>query len=453
MTRFHFTHCLLPAGWAKDVLIEADAEGWITSVTTGIARPDVDYSGTIALPGVPNCHSHAFQRAMAGLTERRGQSDDSFWTWRDLMYRFVDQVTPEDLAAIATLAYMEMLEAGFTSVAEFHYLHHAPGRRPFDNIAEMSLAILEAATDSGIGMTLLPVFYESSGFGGAEPGEAQGRFANTPEMFAQLVEGATTAAKTVSDTVVGIAPHSLRAATPQGLSEILDQSPDGPVHIHIAEQQQEVEDSIAWSGARPVEWLFDQASVDDRWCLVHATHMTDAEMKALAQSGAVAGLCPVTEANLGDGIFAADMYLELNGHMAIGSDSNVRISAAEELRLLEYGQRLKRQGRNVLAKPGGSTGRHLLDTVLTGGAQASGRAIGKIAPGSRADIVSLDDRHPSLMARSGDDILDGWIFAGDNSVVRDVWVGGKHLVHEGRHVAREQNLARYAHVLKKLVAA
>jgi formimidoylglutamate deiminase len=450
MTQLYFDHCLLPDGWAKAVSIDIDAGGQISAVTPDSKAGDFDFSGAIALPGVPNCHSHAFQRAMAGLTEMRGQSDDSFWTWRDLMYRFVDRITPEDLIAIASLAYVEMLEAGFTSVAEFHYVHHAASGQPFDNIAEMSLAILQAAKETGLGLTLLPVFYESSGFGGAEVGAAQGRFANTPELFAQLVESATKAAKDLPGTVVGIAPHSLRAVTPEGLAEIIKSS-TGPIHIHIAEQQREVDDCIAWSGARPVEWLLDHAPVDDRWCLVHATHLSKTELQGLANSGAVAGLCPITEANLGDGIFPAGDYLDKGGRLAIGSDSNVLISVAEELRLLEYGQRLRDQGRNRLAETGGSNGRHLIDQVLAGGAQATGRAIGRIEPGYRADIISLDQDHPSLVARKDDAWLDGWIFAGDDNCVQDVWVGGQHLVREGQHIARQMSVKSYANVLKKLV--
>jgi formimidoylglutamate deiminase len=454
MTRLYFDHCLLPDGWAKSVSIDVDAGGQISAVTCDAKPEDVDFSGAIALPGVPNCHSHAFQRAMAGLTEKRGPNadngHDSFWTWRDLMYRFVDRITPEDLLAIASLAYVEMLEAGFTSVAEFHYVHHTVNRRPFDNIAEMSLAIIQAARETGLGLTLLPVFYESSGFGGAEVGEAQARFANTPDMFGKLVESAKKAAQDLPDAVVGIAPHSLRAVTPDGLAEILNLS-DGPIHIHIAEQQREVDDCIAWSGARPVEWLFDHAPVDDRWCLVHATHLTQTELTGLADSRAVAGLCPITEANLGDGIFAAGRFLEQGGRLAIGSDSNVLISVAEELRLLEYGQRLRDQGRNRLAISKGSTGRNLVDQVLAGGAQVSGRVIGKIEPGYRADIISLDQNHASLVARNEDAWLDGWIFAGDNDCVQDVWVGGQHLVRQGQHIAREMTLKSYANVLKKLV--
>jgi formimidoylglutamate deiminase len=451
MTKLHFENCLLPDGWARDVLIDVDGNGCIRTVTPDAEPKGADHSGVIAVPGMPNCHSHAFQRAMAGLTESRGQQDDSFWTWRDLMYRFVDHITPEDLMAIASQAYVEMLEAGFTSVAEFHYLHHAPDRRPFDNIAEMSLAVLEAAEQSGIGMTLLPVFYESSGFGETVPGEAQARFANTPQMYGELLESANKAADRLPDAVVGIAPHSLRAVTPDGLAEVLGLAPNGPVHIHIAEQQREVDDCIAWSGARPVEWLFDHAPVDARWCLIHATHMTEAETRNLATSGAVAGLCPITEANLGDGIFSAVEFLANDGHIAIGSDSDIYISVAEELRLLEYSQRLRDQGRNRLAQPGGSTGRNLYDKALAGGTRASGRAVGRIEPGCRADIVSLDENHPSLVARKDDLWLDSWIFAGDNSSVADVWVGGRHMVRSGQHATHQMSQKNYANVLKKLV--
>lgn len=453
MTSLFFDNALLPGGWARDVLIEVDKAGWISAVTPGSAAGDAGSRGKIAVPGAPNCHSHAFQRALAGLSERRGQTDDSFWTWRDLMYRFVEQISPDDLAAIAAQAYVEMLETGFTAVAEFHYLHHSPVGRPFDDIAEMSQAVFGAARQSGIGLTFLPVFYESAGFGGAAPSDAQQRFANTPFMYGQLVERCAALARDLPDALVGMAPHSLRAVTPEGLNEVLALPCAGPLHIHIAEQLKEVEDCLAWSGARPVEWLLDHVAVDERWCLVHATHITAPEIDGFAASGAVAGLCPVTEANLGDGIFDAVGFLASGGRLAVGSDSNIFIGLAEELRLLEYGQRLRDRGRNRLAGPGASTGRALFDRALGGGAQASGRRIGRLDPGYRADIVSLDQNHPSLVARRGDAWLDGWIFAGDNSVVADAWVGGRHLVRAGHHIARGETAQAFADVLAKLVAS
>jgi formimidoylglutamate deiminase len=453
MTQFCFDNLLLPTGWAENVLVDVDDAGWISAVAS-----DTDPAGSavhvpIGLPGIPNCHSHAFQRAMAGLTETRGNSDDSFWTWRDLMYRFVDRIRPEDLMAIAAQAYMEMLESGFTSVAEFHYLHHAANRQPYDNIAEMSASIFQAAGQSGIGLTLLPVFYESSGFGGAEPGEAQGRFANTRSTYGQLLEKVTDMAGNLPDAVVGMAPHSLRAVTPEGLNEILSLPCTGPVHIHIAEQTREVEDCLAWSGRRPVSWLFENVPVDARWCLIHATHLDDGEISLIATSKAVAGLCPITEANLGDGIFEGVSFLNQQGRIAIGSDSNVLISVAEELRLLEYSQRLRDQGRNRLTTQGRSNGRNLFEKVLTGGAQASGRKISQITPGHRADFVSLDPDHSTLLSRSGDAWLDGWIFAADKSIVRDVWVGGKQVVQNCRHRDRDAISQAYATALAGLLGS
>jgi formiminoglutamate deiminase len=453
MSQLFFDNCLLPEGWARNVMIEADPDGWIVAVNPDSAPDGVDDRAAIALPGIPNCHSHAFQRAMAGLTERRGQVEDSFWTWRDLMYRFVDKITPDDLAAIAAQVYLEMLEAGFTAVAEFHYLHHAPQGRPFDDIAEMSQAIFAAAQETGIGLTFLPVFYESSGFGGAEPTEAQERFALTPYLYGQLLERVTTSAGELPDATVGMAPHSLRAVTPDGLNEILKLPCAGPVHIHIAEQVREIEDCLAWSGVRPVQWLLDNAAVDGRWCLVHATHMDSSEIAGVANSTAVAGLCPITEANLGDGIFEGVEFAAQGGRFAIGSDSNIYISAAEELRLLEYAQRLRDRGRNRLAGSQASTGASLINQVLAGGAQASGRRIGRIEAGYRADIIALDQNHAGLIARQGDAWLDGWIFAGDNAVVSDVWVGGQHLVQNGRHIARDTVSPVFANVLSHLVVS
>jgi len=442
-----FHQALLPGGWSGNVLIEVDGKGWITGLETDAAPDAAEHIGKCAIPGLPNVHSHAFQRAMAGLTEVRGDGEDDFWTWRQAMYRFVERLTPRDLGAIAAQLYAEMLEAGFTSVAEFHYLHHDTGGAPYDNLAAMAEAIAEAAGETGIGVTYLPVFYAQGNFGGAPAAPAQSRFVNTPERYAALLERVRRMAKPLPDAAVGIAAHSLRAVTPESLREVLTLAEAAPVHIHIAEQAKEVDDCIAWCGRRPVEWLLDNAAVDERWCLVHATHMSADEIQRLARSGAVAGLCPITEANLGDGIFDAVGFVGQGGRIAVGSDSNVYVSAAEEIRSLEYSQRLRDRGRNRLAGGAGSTGRALFDAVLSGGAQASGRKIGRLSVGYRADIVSLDDSHPALVARDGDAWLDGWVFAGDNSAVSDVWVGGRHVVAGGRHRARDTIAATYRQTL------
>ena len=445
----HFATALLPDGWARDVRITVQG-GLIAAVDAGVA-PGADARHAIALPGLPNLHSHAFQRGMAGLAEVRGTSDDSFWTWREIMYRFVDRLTPDDLAAIAALAYAEMLESGFTRVGEFHYLHHDRDGRPFADPAAMSGAIMAAARETGIALTHLPVFYAHAGFGGSTPGDGQRRFIHDLDGFATLLDAARAEAATLPDAVVGIAPHSLRAVTPDELAVLVPLAGGAPIHIHIAEQVREVEDCLAFSGARPVAWLLDHAPVGPDWCLVHATHMTEAETVALARSGAVAGLCPITEANLGDGLFPAEAFLAAGGRYGVGSDSNVRIDATEELRLLEYGQRLVRRGRNLLAEPGGSTGGALYRAALAGGAQALGAQVG-LRVGAPADIVSLDADHPSLATRSGDALLDGLLFAAGREAIDRVWRRGREVVTNGRHVAHATIATRYRAALARLLA-
>jgi formiminoglutamate deiminase len=448
----HFTAALLSDGWAKDVRLTLDG-GRIASVERDVAAGRDDERAGIGLPGIANLHSHAFQRGMAGLTERRGQGQDSFWTWRTLMYRFVDRLTPDDLEAIAAQAYVEMVEAGFTRVGEFHYLHHDQGGRAYGDIAEMAVRIAAAADRSGIGLTLLPVFYAHGGFGGTAAGTAQARFLNDPDSYDELIGASRRAVAGLDGAAVGIAPHSLRAVTPAELTAILPLAQGGPVHIHIAEQTREVDDCLAWSGARPVEWLLANAPVDPRWCLVHATHMTEAETLAMAKSGAVAGLCPITEANLGDGLFPATAFRDAGGALGVGSDSNVLISLGEELRLLEYGQRLSLRMRNVMAAGADrSTGRDLFDAALAGGARATG-VPGGLAVGSPADIVSLDAGHPALVARGGDDIVDSFIFAGAHGLVSGVWRGGIRLVSDGVHRERAAVAARYRQTLERLLAS
>jgi len=440
---------LLPDGWANDVRITL-RDGLIAAIETG-AEPDAGERHAIALPGLPNLHSHAFQRGMAGLAEMRGTRDDSFWTWREIMYRFVDRLTPDDLAAIAAQAYAEMLESGFTRVGEFHYLHHDRDGRRFADPAAMSAAIVAAARETGIALTHLPVFYAHAGFGGIAPGEGQRRFIHDVDGFAKLLDAVRAEVATLPDAVVGVAPHSLRAVTPGELAALAPLAGGGPVHIHIAEQVREVEDCLAFNGARPVEWLLGEAPVGANWCLVHATHMTEAETIAMARSGAVAGLCPITEANLGDGLFPADIFLAAGGRYGVGSDSNVRIDATGELRLLEYGQRLTRRGRNLLADPGGSTGGALYRAALAGGARALGVEAG-LRVGAPADIVSLDPAHPSLAARSGDALLDGLVFAAGREAIDRVWRRGRAVVANGRHVARATIAARYRATLARLLA-
>jgi len=453
MKALWFHTALLPTGWADDVRIEHTG-GRVTAVEVGVPPQPGDERGAVALPGLPNLHSHAFQRGMAGLAETRGPSDDSFWTWREVMYRFLDHLTPDDVESIAALAYAEMLEAGFTRVGEFHYLHHDADGRTYADPAEMAGRIAAAADTTGIGLTLLPVFYAHGGFGGAAAAPAQRRFLNDLDGFARLVEACRCHLNGLPDANLGVAPHSLRAATPEQLARITPLAGDGPIHIHVAEQMREVHDCLAWSGRRPVDWLLDHADVDARWCLVHATHMNEEETVRLAVSGAAVGLCPITEANLGDGVFPAARFLDEGGVFGIGSDSNVLIDAAEELRLLEYGQRLTRLARNVATAQGRpSTGAVLFAGALKGGARALGQAQAGLAVGAAADIVALDAEHPSLVARSGDALLDAWIFASRGGAVERVWRGGRKVVEAGRHVDKAAITRRYRQTLTKVLSA
>ncbi|PLL13583.1 formimidoylglutamate deiminase [Tabrizicola sp. TH137] len=441
----HAERALLPGGWASDVGLRIE-DGRIASVGPAAGGMRVG----CLLPAPVNLHSHMFQRAMAGMTERRSAGQDSFWTWRSLMYRFLDRLTPEDVEAIAAQVMVEMAEAGFAAVAEFHYLHHQPGGAPYANLAEMSERIVNAAEETGFGLTLLPVLYQRGGCDGRALTSGQKRFGNDPERFAALWEGAAASVKRVPDGVTGVAPHSLRAVDRAGLRMAEEIAPGAPIHIHLAEQVAEVEEVSAAMGARPVEWLLANAAVDGRWCPIHCTQMTEGETVALARSGAVAGLCPITEANLGDGIFDGVRFAAAGGHWGVGSDSNVRISLAEELRLFEYSQRLRNRGRAMLADGTRSTGRVLWEGCVAGGAMAAGRASGAIAEGAVADLVALEMGALHLAGREGDEILDAFVFAGNDALVAEVWSAGRHVVTGGRHVAREAVERRFRAVMAGL---
>ncbi len=445
-----FEQALLDTGWARSVRLGL-CDAMIETVLTGAVALPGDQRHATGLPGLPNLHSHAFQRGMAGLAEARGASRDSFWTWRETMYRFVDRLRPDEVAAIAAMAFAEMLEGGFTRVAEFHYLHHDADGRPYANPAEMAEAVAGAASATGIGLTLLPVFYAHSGFGGAAPVEAQRRFVNDLDGFERLMEASGRAMADLPDAILGVGPHSLRAVTGEELGVVCKMT-TGPVHIHIAEQVREVEDCQAWSGKRPVDLLLDTAEVDRRWCLVHATHMSPSEIARLAATGAVAGLCPITEANLGDGVFPARAWLEAGGVWGVGSDSNVLIDASQELRMLEYSQRLTERSRNVMADPaGGSTAGAMFRAALGGGAQAVGGATIKgLAVGQVADIVALGAQDNSLPAE-GDAALDRWIFAAREPAVEAVWRRGRQVVREGRHIHRAEISRRYGQALSRVL--
>ena len=442
MRHFHFQTALLPEGWADDVVVAVEAGGVIADIGVGVPCPPfTDRLAGVAVPGVANLHSHAHQRAMAGLAERSGGGADSFWTWREVMYRAAALMTPEALGAVALHAYIEMLQAGYTHVAEFHYLHHQPDGQAYADPAEMSRRVMAAAEAAGIGMTLLPVFYAASGFDGAAPGAGQARFACDVDGFAAI--WAALPAGT------GVAPHSLRAVPADALRQVLAMAPGGRVHIHVAEQRREVEECLAARGRRPVQWLLENAAVDGRWCLVHATQAEAAEVEGIARAGAVVGLCPTTEADLGDGIFAAELFAAAGGRFGVGSDSQVSASPFAELRLLEWGQRLSTGRRTVLAGgPGRSTGRALLEAAWAGGAQACGIAAGQIEVGQRADVVVLE-----RLAAEGDAALDVAVFAARGNPVRHVVAGGECVVRDGAHRLGAIAAARFREVQATLAAA
>ena len=458
---------LLPNGWARDVLVEIDAAGVITAVAANAVAGDAERVQGPLLPGLTNLHSHAFQRAMAGLTEYRANPSDSFWTWRELMYRFAAMLTPEHLRAIAAQLYLEMLKAGYTGVCEFHYLHHDVDGQPYADPAEMSWQIFDAADQTGIALTHLPVLYRYGGFGPQEAKAGQKRFLHDIEAYAELLQR-------VHDSLddpryrLGIAPHSLRAVTPALLNDALAAidalDARAPVHIHIAEQTLEVDDCLRHTGQRPVAYLFDQLTVNARWCLVHATHLDDSELQLLAKSGAVAGICTTTEANLGDGFFRMPEYLNQAGVFGVGSDSHISVSPVEELRWLEYGQRLQKRERAVLGNRERSVGRQLYQGALAGGARAAGRHSGAIAVGYAADVIVLqaDVRDGSVLSRDsdagrananqGDAILDSWLFAGNDNRVRDVMVQGQWQIRDGYHEAEESILVAYQQTMRELLA-
>ena len=453
MTSIFANQALLPSGWAQNVLVKINTAGRIETIT--VDNPDntsADHSAGVLLPSPVNAHSHAFQRAMAGLTERRGPNpNDSFWTWRQLMFRFLDQLTPDDVEAIAAFVQMEMLESGYATNVEFHYLHHQPGGIPYDSLSEMAERIAAAAHTSGIGLTLLPVHYEFGGCDRRELGPGQIRFGNNFDRFAKLYDGAADAAgKLTDDAATGLAPHSLRAVAPEDLPRLAELANGRPIHLHLAEQIPEVDEVKAAWGSRPVEWILDNTALSSQWCMIHCTQMLPHETEGLAKSGAVAGLCPVTESSLGDGIFDGLNWLQHGGALAIGSDSNIRISLSEELRTLDYSQRLRDHSRAALATQDKSTARNLFDQILAGGAVAANRDCGGIEKGLWADLITLDTNHIDLDGRTGDVLLDSYVFAGDDRMVKDVWSAGRHLVADGIHKRHSEIEKKYRTVLRRL---
>ncbi|WP_322104160.1 formimidoylglutamate deiminase [Paraburkholderia sp. J41] len=453
-------HAWLPEGWRENVLLEWTTGGSLARVTSGLAQPPagVTHAAGPLMPGMPNLHSHAFQRAMAGLTEYRANPTDSFWSWRDLMYRFAALVTPDDLGAIARWLYAEMLKAGYTSVCEFHYVHHAQDGQRYASPAELAQRVVAAAGETGIGMTMLPVLYQYSGFGARAPRDDQRRFINTPEQLLGIVDALRAWRPEHGALRYGVAPHSLRAVSRDSLRALLEGlnaiSPSAPVHIHIAEQTAEVDACLETEGARPVQWLLDRFDVNARWCLVHATHIDTNETAALARSGAIAGLCLTTEANLGDGIFPAHDYLDAGGAFGVGSDSHIGVDWRAELRLLEYGQRLVRRERNVLASTHEThVADRLFGAALRGGARATGRATGALETGARADFVVLDPQHPNLAEQPARTWLSSVVFCehGETPVL-DVYTGGERVVQARRHRDEARLYADYRAALSRLLA-
>lgn len=453
MTTIHAQRALLPHGWAKNVMVSFDETGRIHSCEEN-TQEAAGHKVGILLSAPVNIHSHAFQRAMAGMTERRGPDPtDSFWTWRQLMFRFLDQLTPEHVEAITAFVQMEMLEAGYATNVEFHYLHHQTGGVPYENLAELSERVIAAAASSGIGLTLLPVHYQYGGCDKRELGAGQIRFGNNFDRFARLIDNAQGAFKHLpEDAALGLAPHSLRAVGSQNLENLAQLANGRPLHMHLAEQIAEVDEVQACWGARPVEWVLDNADINDLWCMIHCTQMLPHETEGLAKSGAVAGLCPITESSLGDGIFDGLRWFDHGGKIAIGSDSNIRISLCEELRTLEYSQRLRDNSRAALATEQKSTARRIFDEALIGGAQVSARKTGLLKAGYWADLITLDADNIDLEGREGDAILDSFVFAGDDRMVLDVWSAGRHKVTNGQHIDRYHIAARYRSVMQQLGA-
>ena len=429
--------------WLTNVAMVISPDGLIQSIEPGKPETADSVLDGIVVPGMPNTHSHTFQRLIAGMTGSSGHQADSFWSWRDAMYRCAGQLDPDQFGVTATWVFVQMLKAGYTSCAEFHYLHHQANGQVFENVAEMSERLVQAASESGISMTLLPVLYQMAGFGNSQLDPVQRRFVNHTEQYLQLLEACRELTVNQPNMELGIAPHSLRAVPTSVIDEVLQAWPDKHcrLHIHISEQPAEVQSCLDYLGARPLTWLLDNFAVNDRWSLVHATHLSDEELHRAAASGAIAGLCPTTEADLGDGVFRTREWLQAGGCFSIGSDSNVRISITEELRLLEYNERLASGQRNVLGKPDSTCGRFLYQHAATAGAIACGQPIGCLEAGRRADFLELDTRHLLALGRDADAALDSWIFAGNQSMIKSVWVAGKALVKDGRH-ALDESLGR-----------
>ena len=445
---------LLSSGWQTEQTLTIE-DGVITSIESGYTG-DAEKVGVV-IPGMVNCHSHAFQRAFAGFSEQGSEGKDSFWTWRSIMYKFIDQLNVKDAQTIATQLYIEMLKMGYTRVAEFHYLHHEINGDNHTELAEMAKAIFKASQQSGIGLTLLPVLYRFSGFGPLPANNGQKRFINSVEQFNQLVSDCFVLSEGYENSNVGIAPHSLRAVDKSSLEKAVKHvrglDNKAPVHIHIAEQQKEVDDCLAHYGQRPVEWLLNNAELDEQWCLIHATHINEQERQGIIASRAIAGICPTTEANLGDGIFPTTEFLAENGTIAIGSDSHISVNPVEELRWLEYAQRLIKQQRAILATENeASVGRNLWQQAALGGAQSTNSNTGELAIGKQADLLVLNSDKVALFAHDDQHILDSMIFASQQNMITDVMVNGHWVIKCGEHHLEKKSEQEFAQLLANLSA-
>jgi formimidoylglutamate deiminase len=437
---------LLEDGFAPGLLIEHD-RGTITAIRPGRAPDHI--SGAL-LPGMPNLHSHAFQRAFAGRTEYAGGGGD-FWSWREAMYRAATTIEPDTMVPVAGYLAMQCLRGGFTSLVEFHYLQNARDGRPYAHRPAMAEAIIEGAQQAGIGLTMLFGIYQTGDFGGAPLQGGQIRFDTGPDAALAMLQDAQP--QQGPALRFGLSPHSLRAVPPASLKTIAEGvpgiDPTAPIHIHTAEQTAELTACVAHLGTTPVAWLLENAPVSPAWCLIHCTHTTQAERHSIATSGAVAGLCPSTEGNLGDGIFGLPDFTQAHGRFGIGTDSHVSLDAFAELRLLEYSQRLRSQKRNVLAGDSLHTGRTLWQAACAGGAQAASRPIGTLRIGHRADLVALEPT-PETSGMHPDFWLDAAIFANDRQPSRHVMAGGTWVVRDGAHVREEAITAAYRRALEKL---
>jgi formimidoylglutamate deiminase len=443
-------NALLPSGWTSNVRLHWNAQGDFTQIELNAVATAYEVQHSFVSPGMTNLHSHAFQRAMAGMTEIAGEGPDSFWTWRDLMYRYALAISPEQMQAIAAQLYSECLRHGYTSVCEFHYVHRAPNGEFYADIAETSKQVIAAANNTGMGITMLPVLYSYADFKQLPLREDQRRFNTNVDQILQIIQALE--AQRNAQVEVGVAPHSLRAASTDQIRELVAALPSArPIHIHIAEQMREVNACVAATGKRPVELLFDTQTVDERWCLVHATHLNQQEVASMAASQSVAGICTSTEGNLGDGFFELPDYIAAQGRFGIGTDSHASQSVVEEIRWLEYGQRLKAQGRNIASVKGQRrVADFLWQQCLHGGAQASGRKVGQLQTNCRADFIIFDDQHPNLQGLDVADVLSSVVFTGNDNLIRDVYVGGQQVVAAGRHRDQTQINADYVQCMRQL---